>query len=184
MPSIPANLGPLNVPGKFRFVPAGRTVTHDFRGGPARNPIVWSTEGEPAWSARIFVALVEGAPGFPGRKRTIGDVVGVVYFVRSAQTGTDTLPGDPGSTFMSDHGLYLSPTTGNVVDEPGVVVVIFKVPAETSADFKRNVQELAEIISAVLGQESVVLEVQKDGLTQFVAGVAASPEQRARFYGR
>ena len=168
MPIIPVYLGPTSWggPNAGQFRPNGPLTYH---GDPStwdratflKNPVLHGgkTEGKKKglWSARIFVGLnVGGAPRW-----TPDDVVKLVLEVRVAQVGR------PDASFIVQRGLYSQGP--DVIDETSVQVAIMNLPYwNVSKDaFKEQMVELADRLAEELDQESVILEIQKNGLLKF-----------------
>jgi hypothetical protein len=119
------------------------------------NPRIWT--GDPTvYSARIIVGLKRR--GRPQVK--LDEIVRHVRKVRTHQVG------DPSSTFLTQRGLYKHEESGKVVDEPGVQVILLNVPpAKVRVPlFRTHVAELAESLARTFQQESVIVEIQRNGI--------------------
>ena len=88
--------------------------------------------------------------------------------------------GDPGASFLSQRGLYRH-DAGGIVDEPGAQVVIINVErvmpngkkiSVSPRRFEKDVERLSEDIATTFDQESVIVEIQKNGITQRSFGMA------------
>lgn len=147
------------------FTPNGGLHVHG-EGELQPNRQLWSDD-KPLLAARIFIGFKVG-----NRVRwKLDDVVKIVKRVRANQVG------NPSSTFLLQRGIYAhSPDAGGareVVDEPGAQVIIINTPdLNTSArDFQEQMTELSEELATRLKQESVILEIQRGGLTVKTIGV-------------
>lgn len=143
--------------GEFR--PNGRKTFHGNKDHFTRNARGWSA-GNETWAARLFVGFKVGDVVMYEMK----DLIEIVRVVREEQTG------DPSSSFVSQHGIYVH-DSGEVIEEPGAQVVIIKGHKTKPATFKKDVEDLAEVIAISLEQEEVVLEIQKNGITQDTFGI-------------
>lgn len=120
------------------------------------NPRIW--QGDPViYSARIIMGLKR-------RKRPnvkLSEVVSHVRRVRTKQVK------DPSSTFLLQRGLYKHERTGEVIDEPGVQIILLNVPPLKVRVplFRQHVAELAESLARTFQQESVIVEIQRNGVT-------------------
>jgi hypothetical protein len=153
---IKANPGPKSWRGGS-FRPSGRISSH----GRSENPRTWSTTETLA--ARIFVGFKVGNRV----KWRIGDLEGIVEEARTRQTG------NPNSSFVSQRGIYKSLKSGKVVEEPGAQVILIDEQGVSVREFTEQMERLAELIAVQLQQESVVVEVQKNGMTVETFGVSA-----------
>ena len=150
------------------FTPQGRLTVHGDR-RTLSNPRRW--ESRDTYSARVVVGFLP-AGAEPGTKmsaaeteRRMEQLVTVVRRVREQQVG------DPGATFLAQRGLYRHAESGVVVDEPGAQVILFNTQGSTPAAFERQVEELAEEVARRLEQEEVIVEIQRNGISQKVFGV-------------
>lgn len=140
--------------GSFR--PGGKIV----HTGSRENPETWSSKSTLA--ARIFVGFKVG-----GKVRwKMADLVKIVRAVRTQQSG------DPSSTFLAQTGIYKHSESGVVVTEPGAQVILLDSHGATRRQWEEQILELAEIIAEKLKQESVVVEIQRNGLSLKTFGVA------------
>ncbi len=141
--------------GKMRRVSLG-----DF----AKNPTKWDA-GETSYAARLFVGFnVKGKPAWK-----IQDLIKLVRNVRRAQGVQED------SSFVAQKGVYTHRKGGKakVIQEDGAQVILIKMESETVAEFKANVELLAEIICVQMKQKEVVVEEQKNGLVQRTRGIEA-----------
>lgn len=155
--------------GGGSFSPSGRrTVVGDA--ALLSNPRRWEAEGD-TFAARIIVGFrPKDAPADFRLTRSATDaiedlVVGIVRDMRTGQVG------DPGATFLSQRGLYKHAERGEVVDEPGMQVVLINTTGATAKQFERDAEDIAERLAVALDQEEVIVEIQKNGVTQTVFGV-------------
>ena len=147
-------------PGPFHFKKGSfRPLGQIHHQGPFRNPAEW--EKNEVWSARLIVGFnVAGVATWD-----LEDLITLVRSVREAQVG------DPSSTFLAQKGIYKH-FDGTVVEEEGGQVIIFKLGG-TPEDFEKQMVELAETIARQFQQETVILELQKDGVHQRLGYVKA-----------
>lgn len=144
MPSFPVNLGPFACSGGS-FRPYGKRIT----GGSRKvNPKL-----EAPWSARFVV-------GFNVGHEQVYDMDALVALVRAE------LGARPAATFIAQRGLYThhDPRVG-VVDEQGAQVVILDVEGLTEAVFVQKMRRLAKKLCRKMKQESILLEIQKAGVS-------------------
>lgn len=140
------------------FNPQGALERH----GVQPNPRTWSGE-KAVWSARVIVGFARR-----GKKpATMNMLVRIVKRVRTQQTG------DPSATFLTQRGLYRHNDTGEIVDEPGAQVVLIDTHDTPPRTFEKHAEEIAETIARELEQAEVIVEIQKNGVSQSVFGVAA-----------
>lgn len=133
----------------------------------AQNPVKW--DSRETWAARVIVGFKR-----KGKKPvTMNQLVKLVRKIRLEQVG------DPGVSFLAQRGLFRH-DSGTLVDEPGAQVVIINVErvfpdghkVEVSPEeFERQIEELSEDIATRLEQESVIVEIQKNGITQRTFGM-------------
>ena len=90
---------------------------------------------------------------------TIKQLISIVRSVRTRQVG------NPSSSFLLQQGIYQH-QSGEVVEEPGAQVLIIETTGASRQDFEKQMIELAEVVATRLGQESVIVEIQKNGITQ------------------
>ena len=149
------------------FQPNGKTA---ISGRPAAtleaNRTLWEAD-EPIYAGRLFVGFNVGDE----ERWSMDDVVRLVRRVRSAQVK------DPSSTFVYQRGLYShheGPGEGHVVDEQGAQIIILNLPEfeVSTVDFERQMVTLAEDIATELEQETVIVEIQRGGVTAKTIAVA------------
>lgn len=165
MPAYPFDPRPLrwNPPGKrtHSFRGTGRLARHGAE--YARNPTVhW--ESRRTISARLIVGFNIGTDPV----WTVDDLIPIVdrYLEKTF--------GDPSSTFVSQKGIYQHRDgSGQVVHEDGAQVFIIAPSDISETDFEKAMVELAEIICKKLEQETVVVEIQINGISQHTMGVGA-----------
>jgi len=153
---IHANIGPFYCKGGS-FVPDKGTIM--FEGNPP--PREHLSYGKGAYSGLIIVGLNRR----DGDKNNIEDIIATVRDTRIAQVD------DPGSSFISQKGLYKHKVTGETVSEESVRVIIMLLTDETPEEFRENVLVLAEDLADKFDQEEVIVEFQDRGVTDFVIGV-------------
>jgi hypothetical protein len=162
----PKQLSWTNRNGGGSFTPRGKLVCY----GDAQilaNPRRW--ESADTYSARIVVGFrpKDAPPDF--EVRDVGakedQLVNLVRRIRTKQVG------DPGATFLAQRGLYRHSESGEVVDEPGMQILLINTTGETPRRFERQVEILAELIVEAFDQEEVIVEIQKNGVSQKVFGI-------------
>src|SRR3990167_2756317 len=155
MPALPINLGRFDAEGAG-FRPNGPIRRH----GPVakRNPIEEALKGSGGvYAARIMVGFnVSDTPTW-----TMDDLVEVAFRFRKQQTGA------PEATFFTTLGLYHDQARGVDVPEAGGQILIIRTSysGETIEKFINNMVVLAEEIAGAMEQNSVLLEIQKNGIT-------------------
>lgn len=152
MTRIYANTQPLHTRwGHFR--PQGETVIIGSKSHLLENPVL--EEYDETLAARLIVGLNRlGQP-----PATVDQLVAVVRRVRTEQVG------DPSSSFLLQRGIYQH-RSGEIVEEPGAQVIIIDTTGATQKAFGEQMVVLAESIASDLSQESVIVEIQKNGVTQ------------------
>jgi hypothetical protein len=94
------------------------------------------------------------------------DVVRIVRRVRKQQVG------DPAATFVLQRGIYTHTAKDDgdrlTVDEKGAQIFLLNTPelGTSVTVFKKQMEDLAEILATDLRQEAVILEIQRGGSTQ------------------
>ncbi len=140
--------------GSFR--PEGRIEVVRPEGDAVDNPFNWDDD-TPTWAARVIV-------GFNRRDKppvTMDELVQLVWRIREKQVG------NPSSSFLTQRGLYKH-TSGEVVDEPGAQVILINTPdlKTSKKKFIKQVESLSEDVATEFGQDEVIVEIQKNGITQ------------------
>lgn len=112
-------------------------------------------------TGRLFVGLnVNDVP-----THHVDDVVALVKAWREARGK------DPSASFIAQRGIFKSKKTGKTVVEDSCQVVIFPDDGQTMNDFRLDMIALGESLARDLSQELIILEVQKNGVTQSVGGI-------------
>lgn len=143
------------------FQPNGKLVVNGRAADLTQNTELWSAD-KALYAARLFVGFNVGAK--PRWK--LDDVVRIVRRVRKKQVG------DPSSSFVLQRGIYAhTERVGGkqlIVDEKGAQIIIVNTieMGSTSAEFQRQMTELAEILATELRQEAVIVEIQHGGVTK------------------
>lgn len=143
--------------GSFR--PNGPVIAH----GPlptSRNPEAWESD-DPVLAARLFVGFNVG----PRPVWTIDDLIPIVRRVRERQGHKAD------ATFLVQKGIYTSMKDSSVVEEDGAQVIVLDLDGTPAKAFKDEMVELGETIATRLEQETVILELQKGGLTTSTIGI-------------
>ena len=164
MPSYPVNLGPASYggpnPGTFR--PHGKLVEISVENLAG---IAWESKakaGKPIRSARIIVGLSVG-------KRATWEprhVIDIVKEVRVRQVE------NPSASFLVQQGIYQYHSK-EVVEEDSVQVAIIDTVGIQAKVFEAQMVELAEALASRLRQETVILDIQTNGITKKVLGITA-----------
>lgn len=143
-----------------KFNPSGPTQTVTATNTARPNPLDWNSTTTRA--ARLFV-------GFKvGKKLTwkMNDLVKLVKKTRVEQVSSAN------STYIAQRGIYTH-RNGVVVDEPGAQVIIIDEQGTSEAVFAGQMIALGEVIAKKLKQESIVVELQENGVVKRVMGVSA-----------
>jgi hypothetical protein len=133
-----------------------RVAASEYR--KKRNPI--DRIGDGGYAARIFVGLNVGKE----TKWTIDDVIRIVVKTRKAQKRV------PDASIIAQSGIYQD-KTGDLVVEPSVQIVIIDLAGTPKAAFLKEMKRLAELLRKQLQQETVILEIQKSGVSEDVYSV-------------
>ncbi|GAG10948.1 unnamed protein product, partial [marine sediment metagenome] len=77
------------------------------------------------------------------------------------------------ASFLTQRGIYQhhDPQKGTVV-ENGAQIIIINTSTASPQQFEQQMIQLAEQIAATLRQEEVIVEIQRNGVTQRVHGIA------------
>ena len=141
------------------FMPNGALQVH----GPKEvfeNPRRWSA-GKYTYAGRLIVGFKRQGK----RPATLNQLVKIVRSVRQRQVG------NPSSSFLLQRGLYKHSGTGEVVDEPGAQVIVINTFGASKAEFEKQMVEVAETVAKELDQEKVILEIQRNGISQATYGI-------------
>lgn len=147
--------------GIGEFEPVGEPK-FAYRNNPYLTPNSWSSN-TPIWSARIFVGFNVGE--HPRWK--MADLIRLVKQVRREQKESVD------STFIYQRGVYTH-EDGTVVTEDGAQAIILNLDEGKGMKvFRDEMIELAETIRTQLEQETVILELQRGGVTKQTLGIDA-----------
>lgn len=152
---IPFNNRPMFWQGGGSFVPRGDLAPRALL---TENPVRW--DSKVTWAARVIVGFKRKGK----RPITLAQLVRLVREIHIEQVG------DPGSSFLRQRGLYRH-DSGSIVDEPGAQVVIFNVSGVSPKTFEKQIEQLAEDVATEFDQESVIVEIQRNGVTQRTFGM-------------
>jgi hypothetical protein len=142
------------------FSPNGKLYVHGEEERLTPNVKNWSAK-KALYAARIIVGFNVGRKP----RWTMDDVVRIVRRVRKQQVG------DPASTFVLQRGIYTHTETEDgerlTVDEKGAQIFLLNTPelGTSVTVFKKQMEDLAEILATDLRQEAVILEIQRGGRT-------------------
>lgn len=157
MASYPCNPGLFEWGGNYggSFRPKGKVVASPDNLGRT----AWTADDTLA--ARIIVGFNVGE----NPRYDLDDLMVIVRRVREAQTG------DPSASFISQRGIYKhqDPTHGVVQEDGGQVLIIDM--GESAGAFEKHMIELAETIAREMQQEMVILEIQRNGVTERTHGI-------------
>lgn len=162
MHSLRLNPGPLRFArGSFR--PSGELHVHGDVGRASRrlNPAAWRSTD--TYAARLIIGFSVGDQPM----WTLDDLVNLVRVFRTEQ-------GKPDASFLSQRGVYQhreGAKAGQVVTEDSAQVLIVDVWDTPRDEFVNEIMALAEYLCEAMEQESVIVEFQKNGVTQEVVGV-------------
>jgi hypothetical protein len=173
MPIIPIDIGfaSWGGPNAGSFRPNGKLHFHGDRSAwdkvrflsdnPIRHGGKTGGKNKDVWAARLFVGLNIG----PTPRWSADDVIKIVRDVRMDQVG------QADASFITQRGLYTQMIGGrpDIVEEDSIQVMISNLPhwGVGKGKFKKQMIELAETVAAKLGQDTVILEIQKNGLVKF-----------------
>lgn len=144
----------------WSFRPNGK-VTSSSRRNPVLNANGWSSE-DAVWAARIFVGFNVGEEP----RYTMDDLVEIVRRVRREQIGKAD------ATFLYQRGIYTHSSDGKEVTEDGAQAILLNLdPSIGPKQFEAQMKELATTIADEMQQELVIVEIQRNGVTQIVLGV-------------
>jgi hypothetical protein len=133
-----------------RFRPTGPLRVH--HAGAVENPV--SRVGGGGYSARLFVGLNVGQK----QTYTEDDVVAIVWRVRKKQKR------DASATILAQKGIY-EDFRGERVIEPSVQVILIDMAGTPKKKFVEEMKELAEELRSKMKQETVILEIQRRGVS-------------------
>lgn len=144
------------VHGSRRFKPKGHLVC--YHPGALQNPV--SRLGGGGYSARIFVGLNVGQT----QKYKVDDVVKIVWRTRKKQKKSAD------ASILAQRGIY-EDFKGKRVVEQSVQVILIDTAGTPKTEFVREMTELAEALRKSMKQETVILEIQRRGVSQDVYSV-------------
>ena len=170
-----------NPNGATRFNPTGKIEQCAQGDALIKNPPTW--RAAVVYAARIFVGFKVGDE----ERWSLDDLVKLVRRTRKEKGAPED------STFLAQRGVYTH-RDGRVVDEPGGQVIIFdggpkeksespsvfagtdpgpETESEQLARFEEEMIALSETIAWSFEQESVILEIQRNGTSVVTMGVAS-----------
>lgn len=153
MRTFRVNIGPFDAGTGF-FRGYGKIREHGARMNPAAR--IGKRGKHIVLAARLFVGLsVHEKP-----KWSVKDVVDVVRDVREAQTG------DPSASFLSQRGIYKHQSGNRIIDEKSVQVIVLDRAGVGRKKFEKQIIQLGEELARRLKQETVVGELQVNGVTK------------------
>lgn len=139
--------------GSFR--PRGRLLAR----GLVENPPAW--ESARTVTGRLIVGFNVGeVPTY-----SLDHLIAIVERVRRQQVGT------PDSTFIAQKGIYTHRDGQTVAHEDGAQVFIINLSGATDEEFQAELVQLAEIVAREMQQETVIVEIQVNGISQVTIGV-------------
>ena len=148
-----------------RFKPVGPMHPHKVGGKRRRGAREDSIEdwGAAGRAARLFVGLNVGeTPTY-----TIEQVVQATKELRRAEGAP------PDATFIAQKGLYTEPPEkgAHLIEENSVQIIIFDTEGSELDVFGAKIVELARGLREKFDQDSVIVELQKAGISQKVMAV-------------
>lgn len=150
---IRANCGTFRC-AKGSYHPTGKLREH----GSAHRQNPASILSKKTIAARVFVGLsVKNKP-----KWSANDVIKIVSAERKRQVG------DPSASFLSQIGVYQHHDSGEIVREKSVQIVLIDTHGTSLPEFTKQVTELGELLAKKLKQESVIVDVQVNGVSRSV----------------
>ena len=144
------------VHGSRRFKPKGELIC--YQTGALANPV--SRLGGGGFSARIFVGLNVGQ----AQKYKVADVIKIVWRVRKKQKRSAD------ASILAQHGIY-EDFRGKRVIEPSVQIILIDTAGTPKKEWIAEMTELAEALRKSMKQETVILEIQRRGVSTDVFSV-------------
>ena len=119
--------------------------------------------GKKTYGAAIIIGLTDRA----GVERLPKDLINAVRDIRLDQIG------DPGASFMFQRGLFKHRSTGTIVEEDSVRVLILNLDSEQepTAKFRQNILAMGEKLREDFDQEEIIVEFQDGGVQDGVYGI-------------
>lgn len=151
---IPVNAGAFSFPGG-EFRPTGSLAMYPVRpSAPRRNP--WLEDfGPVTLGARLVVGFSVGNDP----RWTLDDLVAV------AQVVLDRHLGDPSSSsFGAQRGIYRHRDGGHIITEDSGQVLVYDAERRDRKAWENLLLAVAEDLGAALDQESVLLDLQENGI--------------------
>lgn len=142
----------------IRFRPKGRVTCHDD--ADTAEEAVRTRYGAGGFAARIFVGLSVGEDA----TYTVDDVVSAVVEARKAQGA------GPDASILSQRGIYEDKQNRTIIED-SVQVVILDLAGLKKKEFTDQMLDVAEALLEEFEQETVIVEIQKKGVTTDVYGV-------------
>jgi hypothetical protein len=139
-----------------RFRPKGKLRMHHE--GMMPNPT--SRLGGGGYSARLFVGLAVGQK----TTYTEDDIVDLVWRTRKKQKRSAD------ASILSQKGIY-EDRSGQRVVEPSVQIIILDFSGQPKKAFVKEMVGLGEVLRKRLKQETVILEIQRRGVTTDVYSI-------------
>lgn len=153
-----ANIGEFHTQtpdGPFSFHPEGDVKVF----GPRTNPEDFASRLN--WSARFFVGFNVGKK----KKWNLDDVVEAFKKARTEQIGSI----GSGASFLSQRGIWRE-ESGVVTDERSCQLILLNLAGPLKT-LRPEMVHLAEKIGAALQQKQIIMEIQRNGITQITIGV-------------
>jgi len=128
------------------------------------NPTAWRSKG-PTYAATLYVGFSVGdKPTW-----TMKQLVPLVKKIRKQQVG------HPDSTFLYQRGVYTHKSDGKVITEDGAQVILLNVDPVTRKfyEFRRHMITLAETIAKKFKQETIIVNIEKNGILHETLGITA-----------
>jgi len=147
---LPADLGPISIPGKGRFIPAGRIRTHGVRYAVSARV---ERTGVRLLTARFLVGFnVGGKPHW-----TEDDLIRFFVEIREKQERS------AGASFISQRGIWHPLRGRREPDEQGAQILVINEDRLTERAFTDETATLGEELTRRMDQDAVYLDIQKAG---------------------
>jgi hypothetical protein len=158
MSSYSFSNNPIHIPRKGSFYPRGSVVVGHK--GRRRNPL--AEEYDTTFAARLFVGLgVLGGKELPIQKL----IAATRKFLREPiKVGKTVYNVGEDSSYISQKGVYKYEADGKVYEENSAQVIIIDTQGTPQSVWRSIMISLGEYLCRALRQESVYVELQKNGL--------------------
>lgn len=153
----PIHVGNTRV-GIFDFIPTGKIMF--VSEGSRNNPDIFRSKE--TWAARIIVGL-----SIKGRRRSIPPQ-SIISYVKAYCKFAGL---DPSSSYLMQKGVYQYSGGGRVVTENSMQIILLNLNADLHPGiFQMYMEYMAEDMGVDFKQESIVMEIQRNGVVQITIG--------------